>query len=1214
MKIKIKYSYKLLILILGIAFIAVGFLGDDRNGIKSPKPIYKITNTQESGKQGDAYGMNINNVWMPLNRKGIIADVNVPPNGSLGQFAGGGFLFSSGFFLSGYSDGTLWANAAASASLVEDYVQGVVGGENDPNAVIYVVNSQDEPFGQSWLDWIDAVGLGADFVDGDGDGIYNPVDKVGPNSEPLNGTWDPWEDAPDLIGDEVAWCVFHDGLPVAQRRWNTTIEVGIEVRQSVFAFASAGAIGNIVFVRYRIKYVGTGSNDPDVLTDVYFGAWADTDLGDATDDVVGVDVPRNSGFTYGNQPDAQYGAQVPCFMIDFFSGPRAYIAGVTYNDNNGDGEWTPDIAPFDTAIDTAFSVQGQIKGIEAFPGARNLPISSFVVYFNGVAALGDPNDKDEARNYSLGLDRFGEAPDPATFGFGEVRGGVDPATVDPRFWFSGDPVTDVGWICSQNEDTRQMTNSGPFTLKKNVENEITMAYVVGRGSNPLDGIVRARAIDDGAQNIFDLNFLAPTPPPAPQVTLSSSDDFIDISWDTKRQVEYKSITPTWELGFEGYEVWAFKTNIPEDFVSGEENSLLLARYDLDNFIENIFIENSETGGIEPLYEVSPEENQLDSAIYVDEETGRIRLRIFNDPFIPNTPVIKGRPYYFAVISYALNYLALVDKAAPENPIGNRGDYYLSSFAFAQEAENIRSIRSIVVGEDAINPPVVVQPANKVTGASLGNVGYDVIYNEELTGDTYEVTFFKDSSSAQYSMFWKLQNLTTGTILQDSSKSYTYGSQAINQNITDGFITKVERQNATIGGWDYNPPSGVWYNFTGSPIDSLRSRGVWYMGTDFIFPGESRLPHPFDQVTPPNRSTYITSDKLRKVEIRFGEEGVGKAYRYINGYKRYSIPQPANRTFPYALRINSSDTTGKGPIGLWDDANDRPFGFVDVPFTAWVVDEQHGEEYQLAVGFIEASPVSANFRLGNPDGKWDPGTSVIETGEYLIIFDSPYDPDGNQIELTGGDFQTGSGTETIWADIARWFTNLPNIPDDAQGITEEQKAIFASPWLSAMYVLGLVRVEENSWFTPGDILTIPVEVYPYTTEDAYQFSTLEGTTVTEDDERARWDKVNVYPNPLYGYNNLSNYYSNTPDEPFVTFTNLPEEVTVKIYSLSGTLLRTLGTQDKDAPTSPYLRWDLENETALRVASGMYLAIVSSPKYGDKVLKFAIIMPQKQIQRF
>ena len=64
-------------------------------------------------------------------------------------------------------------------------------------------------------------------------------------------------------------------------------------------------------------------------------------------------------------------------------------------------------------------------------------------------------------------------------------------------------------------------------------------------------------------------------------------------------------------------------------------------------------------------------------------------------------------------------------------------------------------------------------------------------------------------------------------------------------------------------------------------------------------------------------------------------------------------------------------------------------------------------------------------------------------------------------------------------------------------------------------------------------------------------------------------VNVYPNPLYGYNELSSYYTNTPDEPYVTFTNLPEQITVKIYSLSGSLLRTLTTDDKASPTSPFL---------------------------------------------
>jgi len=102
--------------------------------------------------------------------------------------------------------------------------------------------------------------------------------------------------------------------------------------------------------------------------------------------------------------------------------------------------------------------------------------------------------------------------------------------------------------------------------------------------------------------------------------------------------------------------------------------------------------------------------------------------------------------------------------------------------------------------------------------------------------------------------------------------------------------------------------------------------------------------------------------------------------------------------------------------------------------------------------------------------------------------------------------------------------------------------------------------------------------------------------------------------MYGFNVATSYSGSPSDEPFVTFSNLPEEVTVKIFSLSGILIRTLGQNDKSSPTSPFLNWNLQNENGIRVASGLYLAIVSSPKYGDKVLKFSIIMPQKQLQRY
>jgi hypothetical protein len=151
-------------------------------------------------------------------------------------------------------------------------------------------------------------------------------------------------------------------------------------------------------------------------------------------------------------------------------------------------------------------VRGEIIGIKEFPGAKNLPTSSFVLYLNFDPNLNDPSNKEEARNYITGLDRNGNAPDPCTFPYGEVKGGVDCTTVDPKFWFSGDPVTDVGWIATFNEDVRQMTNTGPFKLVKGEENEIVVAYVIGQGISPLDAITVAREIDDITQDLFDLNF------------------------------------------------------------------------------------------------------------------------------------------------------------------------------------------------------------------------------------------------------------------------------------------------------------------------------------------------------------------------------------------------------------------------------------------------------------------------------------------------------------------------------------------------------------------------------------------------------------------------------------------------------------------------------------------------------------------------------------
>ncbi len=290
---------------------------------------------------GDAYQIEVNNLSLPFNEKGVIADVNIgsyqlPAElrmidnrnnvsikdqgisiplqnpGSGGKYGEGTFLFSGGFFLSGYSNGEMWSNAVASATLVEDYLAGKVG--SDPAESInriYIVNKDHLPFGNAWQNWKDAVSLGAEFYDGDGDGIYNPVDKN------WNGTWDSNEDMPPLIGDEIAWCVYNDGLPKNSRRWNTVDPQGIEVRQTIFA-SDDPELENIIFIRYSILNTGTVAA---VMDSVYFGIWEDADMGDYTNDVVGCDTLLNSAFYYEDEPDYVYGDNPPSFFSTLLQGP-----------------------------------------------------------------------------------------------------------------------------------------------------------------------------------------------------------------------------------------------------------------------------------------------------------------------------------------------------------------------------------------------------------------------------------------------------------------------------------------------------------------------------------------------------------------------------------------------------------------------------------------------------------------------------------------------------------------------------------------------------------------------------------------------------------------------------------------------------------------------------------------------------------------------------
>jgi hypothetical protein len=1157
---------------------------------------------------GDSYDLYVNNIDLPIERNGILADVLIPP----AAIAGGKlqnkiFLYSGGFFMSGITKGKIWANGELSASRITDYVPGTyAGGINDSRAQIYIVKSTDQDFGQSWQDWKTAVDLGADFYDGDGDGIYNPVDKNG------NGKWDPNEDRPDILGDVTVWCVYSDQEPSALRTFNEVNPQGIEVRQTVFAFNSKGKAGNTIFIRYKIVNTGFVA---DTLDDVYFSVGADADVGDnGALDLVGCDTTLNAGFTYHTDAtSAKWGATPPCFLIDFFQGPKAYIPGVTFKDVNGNGVYDDGV---DIAIDTATNVRGRVLGVQKFPGAKNLGLSSFLQYYNGI----DPLNSQQLRDYTLGEDNTGSKINPCTWTQGSVLGGVVCAQVDPNFMYSGDPVTNIGWINNTPRDQRQISNTGPFKLisrllpsGKRANDTITIvaAYVIGQGTSGFNSVTVAKNNDVTAQSIFDANFPSLPPPPAVAYNYGTGDGFIDINWPTSKNILYKATDSIFQVSrnVHGFYITQYFTNAQAATNNNQPNSQVIARYDLRDSIGDIYYKVA-NGGVDLRMPQAPLANKLDSLLVADPTTGRIDLRVTTDAATGN-PLIKGHEYYFSITEYTVNNWAVVNKSShvygPGNGLGAGGDYYDSTGNAVEEFES--PLITVTMGTDEYLPTLSGAGADKSNGPSSGSVRYVVVDKTKLTGDKYKIDFTADTNPLDglYNPYWTLTNMTTGAMLVDSSRIFNFDTTSYTGVVVEGILPKVQPLTPTIGLPIYLRNGNVitdttaWFNPIGNSLTAFPSKieGVYYVGKDIPQSGS------FSPITTAS-NVIETADRLRKVEIRFGD--TCKAYRYLNGFQGANILSQRGSNV-YAGGITAADTTPvggvrRGTVGNWDSlaTPSHANGFVTVPFTAWDVDSANHEQKQLAVGFFERRanfPGTTAFG-GNPDGIWDPKDSVYKTWEVIMVFDAPYDPTGSQIEYTGN--------ATKWADPVKGFTLDPTI-----GASAKQIAIAKSPWFNALYVVALDRYH-NKFYQNGDKFVIPVNTYPYTSTDEFQFTTLANGSLTAADKKSLFDKINVFPNPLYGYNPQTSYQQNTPDEPWVTFSNLPEQVTINIFTLSGTRLRTLTTNDKASPTSTFLKWDLKNEAGLRAASGMYLAIVSAPGFGEKILKFAIIMPQKQIKSY
>ncbi len=228
------------------------------------------------------------------------------------------------------------------------------------------------------------------------------------------------------------------------------------------------------------------------------------------------------------------------------------------------------------------------------------------------------------------------------------------------------------------------------------------------------------------------------------------------------------------------------------------------------------------------------------------------------------------------------------------------------------------------------------------------------------------------------------------------------------------------------------------------------------------------------------------------------------------------------------------------------------------FTVWDVTSNPAR--QLNVAYVE------QFGSTAANGLWQP-TATNGDREYLFILNSTYSETPDTYYTTRRIFQNAEEFDALYA---LWPLQRGSMPFNPQ--------------------LGQVfKITPNFANTTADIFTF----------------TPPAPSRSMDLEKASIKRVGVFPNPYYAFNpaEINRFVR------FVTFSNLPPTVKIRIFNLAGQLVRTLDKSDD----SQFLRWDLNNENHFPVASGLYVAYVeltlSDGSVDTKVVKLGIIQEQE-----
>jgi hypothetical protein len=1037
-------------------------------------------------------------------------------------------IFSSGIWLGAKIQDCV--RVAAAGHFFSEYrpgmiINGVADDFTKPQYRCYKVRPLFDTPGSNpdYAEWPTA--QGAPYHDIDGNGSYNPiVDKpalVWGNSF--------------IYPDMLMYSVFNDAdsqfhtIP-----WGKTKPLGAEVRQTTWAFNRPGYLDQTIFMRFEIINKSEYTWDS-----TYIAYWTDPDLGDAFDDVAGVDT--NYG-AIGKSNTAF------CYNYDNVDGPPGY-------------GYAPPAVGFKVLQGPVFATGNYVDTAlwsgKKRAGYKNLDASSFSYFCNYGSAgcaegMNDPRNYLETYNVLKGYKRDGTpyyCPDgkPTKFPL---------AWPLPPSWpiLPTEPIIDV----------RMAYKTGPLTLAPNDTQQVIYAVIVGRGISNINSVEVVRSYSSQLDFIkwFGFNFGPKTEisenyqtPNSTSVTIQvteprASSITVSVKAWPRPPVYAESLVATIILYDDGLH-W---DGIVDDGIFGNQITLDPNR---NGYFINLNVNYKDgsnhlwqyVSGIRsfgPLKisstkfasdninqdgKINPGENvrltlgvKNGSKFYLDDLS--VRVRPINTEFVRSSGnIIPVDITLCPFCTYEKPYDSANDSSYfsvdvdPNTPPGYQFkmlvDLDFSGFWYENTWKDTLTLQ---VEENNFQPRL--EYPHHSDGIAEGTFGIRLVDSSAIKDNFYRITIERPLSGET---LLNLENLNTNqTLLEHNPLPDPLGHLI---PVTDGF--RITRGNVTtskgIRQGEYIPGSNRWFSgVTPSYNPDVATLGIYYPRTSNLF----------------SQVSSVSIEDLKTVEIRFSTTNTQRAYRYISGFWIFP-PTPTRDTsfIPYILV--------KAPGFTYQDYELYPLNNPSLgrtaPFTVWEVDHKTGEQRQLNIAIVENNDSlwkadGTYFGKGKIDGKWFPTTHSTGGKELLYIFSSSYSeaPDS-------------------------FYTN--------------RNLYYNQHEFDIFYVMWQKILNASSNFVDGDTLRI-TPYYPLKEGDLFTFNPLRLLDVGEYSELPTAFKLyQNYPNPFNPTTTIKY------DLPFAG------RVQLEIYNILGQ--RIVKLVDELQLAGYYSKqWDSKSDRGILLASGVY----------------------------